>query len=683
MSDGTSMAAGVPQGASRINPDGSPVEGSPALPVPTNVPLVVPANNGTKYEPNSGALELARTLGNINFGALANQFQQRASLKKQANDEAEQAKGQAETALILSRTGQDYDTLVKAGKIPLYKSPSAQLGSGIAAAQNTFAQLREAAMKRGIDNPNAVPFIEDSDFMSQFYGKLNGVRNEAVVKYFMEPAQQLAADDTKRQEAAYNSQFKMKILSDTTEAFTSGIRMGDEPGPALNNALNKLKLSNSLTPESAKSLISSAGGEILSAATDKSTGQINLATVSRMVSALGDTKLSVFAGNKLGTVFPDQLKELRSYVYGTATQTAQAQNEQYTAQQNAASLQFTQYVLGASKQSGDGTYVLPTNTDMVKKAISLGLDVSKVPTLTAPWASMSGNMSHSEESLLSFKADQIHILDNMTPAQRENYYNSLPDMMDKGKLQPGELDVLLKLKSQYDQKEAASPITSVGMSRLTSTLADRMHILWDGNGYSHVINGSTFWKPTEVPKKVAQRLSGMAVTWAEKSPLWGQYLAAKQNDTTDPESSNRVLDQIADQFLLSNKDALRSGITKAVVRNANPDPVRDLNSIRLGEPQPTTQAPQAAPKPSTPKVKAAPQEAPHIPTVTKQAAKARTEVTNPSSGFYGWVSTNLRAKYPMYTTAQVQLIIKNLKPSTIQRLQQKYESEHATGGAGR
>ncbi len=684
-SNGTSMGAGVPQNATRINPDGTPVEGSPALPVPTNVPLVVPANDGTKYEPNNGALELARTLGNINFGALANQFQQRAALKQQAVNEAEQAKGQADTALILSRTGQDYDTLVKAGKIPLYKSPSAQLGSGIAAAQNVFTQLREAAMKRGIDNPNAVPFMEDSDFMGQFYSKLSGVRNEAVVKYFLEPAQQLAADDVKRQETAYNAQFKMKLQGDVTDAFTSGIRMGDDIGPAFNNALNKLKLSNSLTPETAKSLISSAGSEILSAVTDPNTGRINTAAASRMISSFGDSKLAVFAGNKLRTVFPDQFKELSSYVYGTATQTAQAQNEQYTAQQNDAKLQFTQWMINAATKNSDGSLTLPTNVAKINKANELGMDASAIPTLSSPWENMSGNMSHSEESKISFTAAAMQVLNNQTPAERQQYFNSLPSRLQSGEINAAEFQELIKLKSQYDQKEAASPISSAGVSRLTNTLADRMHILWDGDGYSHTINGSTFWKPTDVPKKVAQRLSGMAVTWAEKSPLWGQYLAAKQNDVNDPESSNRVLDQIVDQFLLSNKDALRDGITKAVVRNVNPDPVGDLNRIRLGAPEMQQVAPQPTARPAAPKSQAAaPQsQATHIPTVVKTAAKARTDALDPTSPFYGWVSTNLRAKYPMSTTAQIQLIIKNLKPSTIQQLQQKYQSEHATGGTGR
>lgn len=681
--DGFGINSGVASNGGRENPTGVRTIPSADLQPPTNVPLVMPANDTTKVEPSMSALSLAQALGNINFGALGRGFAQDSAARKKLADEQETAKGTADTAMLLSQTGSDYETLVRSGRIPSSASPAFQLGSSIAAAQSELGRLRKEVMMRAQANPNAPVFTDDPDFMNQFYGRLGGVRDEAVVKYFLEPMRELAADDTKRYVKAADDTAKSQLTSDVVGAFEDSIQLGDAVGPALNNAINKLKLSNHKTPETTSQLIAAAGPKIVESAKDEN-GKVDLAKAGQLLDQIGSTKVTADGDRRLSFMYTDDFDKLSSYVYGTVNRAAAAEKVQYEAAQHDAQ---TKYIFWLDKNFSN---VSPG--EAVRAGVNMGLDAKTATDLFGTWGSKPGNKSQEEITQTKAQADWTSAYDSMTPSDRKNERDFLNQAYHQGMVQADEYVNRMKLLNAADHKDTTSaPIGPSDRAKISSTLYNQLSSVFGspremqaallGAAGRYGLSGS---QTDAVRKKVADRLGDTAMSWIMKQPGFADYSSAVENIATDQAAPGQIMTQLTESFLQTNHEQLRNLVTKAL---ASPNPDAALSSLKMG----TTSRvytnhskPVAIPRPVPTKRQAGPglgnihklEREASVVHDSHETARAMGNILDAQSPIYQWYAMDVKSRNPKLTDTEVMQRVRALPPNAIRSLQKLYNKEH-------
>lgn len=683
MVDGFGINSGVKPNAGRENPEGVSALPSAALPVPTNVPFVQPANSSTNPAPSQSALSLAQTLGGIDFGALVRNATGQSAAKRKLREEQDQAAGQTEAAMILSQTGADYDTLIRSGRIPASASPAFKLGAGIAAAQAELGHLRKAVLQRAQDNPNAPVFTEDAEFMNQFYGRLGGVRNEAVVKYFLEPVQALAEDDTKRYIAGRDNEAKAKLTGDVVGAFEQAIGAGDAIPGALNNAINVLKISNHKNPTTMAALIKSAGPQIVEASRDEN-GRVNLAKAGRMLMEIGQTKVTSDGDRKLSLMYTDDYDALSSYVYGSVNRAAQADTAQDEARQDEAQESYLKYLRENFSGIDAGT--------AMEKGVELGLDAKTAVELYKSWDSAAGNKSQAEISETREKASWRSTYDTMTPAERKAERAYLNRAYREGVFTGREdeysnrMDLLDKSDHTDEQK---APISGNDRGKITATLYNQMSLMFGSpNRMQSALMGATTAyglstaQSESVRKKVADRLTDVAMSWMMQQPGFSNYTMATENVTTDQGGPARAITELTQQFIQTNQTQLSTLIPRALA-SANPDAA--LSSMQLNHstrvysaPSKTkhtsAHAPAKSAAPSKPVVRSVAHE-------TKQVTRAMGNIMDTRSPIYQWYAMDVKSRNPKLTDAEVMKRVKALPPNAVHQLQMLYDRQHnPTGG---
>lgn len=679
--DGFGVNSGVASNGGRENPTGVRAVPSADLQLPTNVPLVMPANDTTKVEPSMSALSLAQALGNINFGALGRTLTQDAAARKKLADEQETAKGTADTAMLLSQTGSDYETLVRSGRIPSSASPAFQLGSSIAASQSELGRLRKEVMLRAQANPNAPVFTDDPDFMNQFYGRLSGVRDEAVVKYFLEPMRELAADDTKRYAKAADDTAKSQLTSDVVGAFEDSIQLGDAVGPALNNAINKLKLSNHKTPETTSQLIAAAGPKIVESAKDEN-GKVDLAKAGQLLDQIGSTKVTADGDRRLSFMYTDDFDKLSSYVYGTVNRAAAAEKVQYEAAQHDAQ---TKYIFWLDKNFSN---VSPG--EAVRAGVGMGLDAKTATELFGTWGSKPGNKSQEEITQTKAQADWTSAYDSMTPSDRKSERDFLNQAYHQGMVPPDEYVNRMKLLNAADHKDTTSaPISRDDRSVISSTLYGQMGSIF---GTSRLMNQALFSATTGyrlegsqtdvVRRKVADRLADVAMSWIIKQPGYTDYRNAVDDPANAKASPHQIIGQLTTSFLQTNLDQLQPLVTKAL---SSPNPDAALLSLKLKSTSrvyTNHSKPVATPRPVPTKRQ------PGLGNIHKlereasvvhdshETARAMGNILDAQSPIYQWYAMDVKSRNPKLTDTEVMQRVRALPPNAIRSLQKLYNKEH-------
>lgn len=673
---------GVPKQQARINPEGieAPIQ---AAGVSQSVPFVQPVNTAQMIDPNqTGAMRLARQLGNINFGALANSFGANQGAKKALREEQERSTGLAETAKLLAETGSDLETLVRTGRIPASKSPNFQLGMSQAAAGDTLNDLRLAIKERRMANPEAVPFDQDTQFMSRFYQKLGGVRNEAVVKQFYEPMQALIADDQTNLLKVQDEKQTTEYMNQVVGGFEKSIRLGDPLAASLNNAVNTMKASGRKNSASMAVLINSAGDAILDSSKGAD-GKIDSVRVGRLLEELGST--AIFADNDriLAKSYHKEYVALSNEIFNRIHIQSQAYNEQQTAKQIEGSETYANWLIDASKKNPDGSLTLPTVSASVSKARELGLDPDRASKIYKAWDGTGGNVNAVDESDEKFKASQTQILSEMNAVQRQEYVRSmaLRGLTAKRYIQ---LTEVAKSVHTSDPKSAIRPqeITTIRdamagqipymFQTAGSTYSAQLYAAAHSNGRSGI--------GADLQKAVTDRVTNLAMDWARQQPDFQLYEAAKLAVDGQPGAPAQQMQHLMNQFVQQNGKALGTALKKALT---SPNPVGAINSLKLETQQAPSQFPniqklqQQMPKPSG--SSPSPKPAEHNPQAhMQQVTKSKLNLMDVKSPAFQWYASYVRGKNPSASDTDVINRIKRTPAQQILKIQQRFiwEQQH-------
>lgn len=678
--DGFQINSGVRPGAGRENPEGVSMPADASLSVPNNVPLVVPANDSIHMEPNSGALSLARSLGNIDFGAISRRLELQRENKRKLREEADRAAGQAQAAQLLSATGSDLETLVRAGKIPASATPSFKLGASIAAAQSELMNLRKAINERNAANPNAPVFTDDPEFMQKFYQRLNGVRNEAVVKYFLEPMQALAADDAKRFAGSMDKENRNKFSGDAINAFTKSLELGDPLSGAFNNAVNVLKLGNQKTPEAMKALIESAGPQIIESSR-KEDGSVDLAKAGRMLQEFGATKITAEGDGRLSMRYTEAYEALSRYVYGAVNRAASAEKAQNDANQLKAQDAYIDYLMDNFSQT--------SIEEQVRHGVKLGLDALTALNLSKGWNAAPGVKSQSELQTEKMDADIRFAYGDLTPDEQRKELEFINWQYKNGSITPGEYTKRAKILKEVMKEVDRAPIGGADRSRIKDTIYNQMPMVFGSQrSMQAALMGATqrygipATQTDAIRHKVADKLTDVAMSWIMSQPSFSTYKEALNNVSVDQGAPGRIIGRLAEQFLTANAPALSTLVPRALA-SANPDSA--LGTLRLTTPPANATKPvhkrvvPAPARPARPPAKVRPTTAPDITRDVRIVNKATSDIMNPKSPIFQWYASYVRMKRPRLTDDQIKQRLIMLGPNGIKQLQVLFNKEHGYG----
>lgn len=331
--------------------------------VNTNVPFVVPpAPQQRNVDPN--AMSLARFIGNIDFGGLAARQNAQMTAKQKLAEEQDRLKGQSQAAMFVAQGGKDMQKAIDAGVILPNQSFAFKTGFAIALSQAAIADLREAASKRFIENPDAGNFKDDQQFLAPYFARLNGLPVEAVAKYFVDPMNDLSKDYTTKLEKYRSDKDTTTLVSSVARSVNSGLANGDAVPGVINNSLNLLSVSHMNNPEAIKQVFSGIEAGLTQYVTDPITGRADLKMLGDKMREIAATKLDGKYGkdSTVATQFGAEFMNLRRSVYSNAYQMNQAIDlEKKLADEDAANSFYSDYMKTAPTNSAGQKEALPAS----------------------------------------------------------------------------------------------------------------------------------------------------------------------------------------------------------------------------------------------------------------------------------------------------------------------------------
>lgn len=686
MAEGFQLNSGVGRRMGRELPQGDTRQ-LPALGVPTSVPFVQPARPDTDVQPNAGALRLARTLGGINFGALATSFAYGNAQQRRKQEEAASDAAQAETARILAETGQDFEALVAAGKIPLHKSPAGQLGQSIAVANAATMKLRQALSKR---DPNAANFYSDTEFMTPFYESVKGLRPEAVVKYFIEPVQQLAEDDDRRIARNQEVQFQQKTLQSTVETLQGALSMGDDISKALSSSLNTLKIGGQATPENVKVIMTSLAPAMLDSARDPSTGEINMAKITSALNRLSKTRVQYTGGRQefsldgngagVAGLYYDAFSALETAVYSSVYKQNQAWHEQLEVKEKLGKSTFVQKIA-----ENPESY---TTASAIVDGVGIGLSAEDSLKIFKAVAGSPGVTTGSDEQEAKFENDWTAYFRKLSVNQLEDLrtevFSPSNPMSDTEKAIQGKL-----IEKELSSRRAASGgvdsyfATSKGTSAIATAFEARENEIIHLGGVKS--NNLTFnsWLQSKygqqapvVKKQIVAAVTPAIMRAAARHPRYAELQSAVAAAATDPSLAGTVepiQNTIINDVLTQGGENLGKQLYSAM---SSRDPITAIQKLEIDFGQ--TRNPQAQPAPPRPSTRRRSTSVKPAASPLKQAAVARKSADKPGNQFYGMFRQQLLKSKPELTDKQVRHIFSALTPAELNRLYQAAGGSHGT-----